>query len=225
MVSTKINKISKSINCPDGQKLKFEDADFFGAVSCDKGKIGKNFSQQCDGRESCILDNSLLGCQGYDFDLNYSCYDADDISVQGSIDSSLSSAINDSKQYRMNEILSTHTELDSVNESYQENDSKESTYESSIIQNQQEETKTTEEDNQMLDQLEPEEPESEIILKRPITFWDRFKHWIIGAMIVLLLIAIVIAVTMFFRKESSMVGGDLTSQSSLHTDLMVTNNL
>ena len=190
MESTRINKISKSIKCPDGKKLRFRDVDSFSPNTCDKKRIYKNFQDQCDGRDSCILDNSLLGCQGYDFDLAYSCIEDDRSSIYShdSKTSSISAAITDSKISRLKEI----NYPDSLR-------SEESTQERSLIQNQEEENEVP----LIFDDEEDVTEEQVGYIPPPPSFWDRFKHWIIGIMILLVIIAVIAAGIMFFAKEST----------------------
>ena len=67
MTTKKITNIANQVETK-GNKLK--SIKFKNNIQeCDTKIIKKNFDDQCSGRDNCILNNSLLGCSGYDFDL------------------------------------------------------------------------------------------------------------------------------------------------------------
>lgn len=214
MKSVNINKISRSINCSNGKKLKFEGVNQEDGI-CNIGRIKKNFDDQCEGRDSCILDNSLLGCQGYDFDLAYSCFDdSDNVSCT---DSSISLAISQSKKQKINRMIDSdfYRQIDDSLSNLTSEETGNITQERSLIYNQEDEQEVPLIINEQDDQMFIEGERAPATYTTKISFWDRFKHWIIGVMIVLILVAIVIAGYMFFSKENKPIEINLTPLSMM----------
>jgi hypothetical protein len=187
MKSTNIDKISKSISCSNKKKLRFEDID----GSCNKSRTKKNFDDQCTGRESCILDDSLLGCTGYEFDLAYSCYDDNDDSDMIS-NSSISDLLTESRKHRLDRMSCGSNE----------------TQERSIIMNQENDSVLSTPDDISVD-VEINNDNAEPFVQETINYtkssWAYTKHWVIAAMILLIVVAAAIAAYMFFSKESNRV--------------------
>ena len=189
-----INKISKTIGCPDNHNIKLGSVNFMKQGKCNPDKIMDNFKELCEDENSCIVDNKILGCP-HDMNIQYSCIptttEDEDIIINASQHSgmsTISSAITNSKLYRIKRIEGLDSDSDI-----------------SLIKNQ-------EDGEEVKPEMEVQVEESTVQI-HPISFWDRYKNLIIGILgIVVLCTIIYLLFNMYSKPQTdSIIKLDITS--------------